>query len=94
MTSLWKAGVAFLALATSMTLAQDAATPAPASPVAGKADSEQATANPAATNAPDKPAMTAPESKGGSEYVIGPEDVLHIAVWKESDLSATLPVRP
>jgi len=25
---------------------------------------------------------------------IGPEDVLHIAVWKESDLTATLPVRP
>ncbi|MGB9073326.1 MAG: polysaccharide biosynthesis/export family protein [Terriglobales bacterium] len=28
------------------------------------------------------------------EYVIGPDDVLHIAVWKESDLTATLPVRP
>ncbi len=27
-------------------------------------------------------------------YVIGPEDVLHIAVWKEADLTATLPVRP
>jgi polysaccharide export outer membrane protein len=100
MTSLWKAAAAFLALATSMTLAQDApapaaATPAPASPVADKADSGQA-ANAAATNAaaPDKPAVMAPESKGGSEYVIGPEDVLHIAVWKESDLSATLPVRP
>ena len=30
----------------------------------------------------------------GPEYVIGPDDVLHIAVWKEPDLSATLPVRP
>ena len=30
----------------------------------------------------------------GPEYVIGPDDVLHIAVWKESDLTATLPVRP
>ena len=28
------------------------------------------------------------------DYVIGPDDVLHIAVWKESDLTATLPVRP
>jgi polysaccharide export outer membrane protein len=30
----------------------------------------------------------------GPDYVIGPEDVLHIAVWKEADLTATLPVRP
>ncbi len=30
----------------------------------------------------------------GSDYVIGPEDVLHVAVWKEADLTATLPVRP
>ena len=26
-------------------------------------------------------------------YVIGAEDVLHIAVWKETDLTATEPVR-
>ncbi len=26
-------------------------------------------------------------------YVIGPEDVLHVSVWKEPDLTATLPVR-
>ena len=32
--------------------------------------------------------------QGGPTYVIGPEDVLHVAVWKESDLTATLPVRP
>src|SRR5215469_13727922 len=29
-----------------------------------------------------------------STYVIGPEDGLHIAVWKEADLTASLPVRP
>lgn len=29
----------------------------------------------------------------GPSYVIGPEDTLHIAVWKEPELSATLPVR-
>jgi len=29
-----------------------------------------------------------------SDYVIGPDDTLRIAVWKEPDLSATLPVRP
>jgi polysaccharide export outer membrane protein len=26
-------------------------------------------------------------------YVIGPDDTLHISVWKETDLTATLPVR-
>ena len=30
----------------------------------------------------------------GADYVIGPEDVLHVAVWKEADLTVTLPVRP
>jgi polysaccharide biosynthesis/export protein len=30
----------------------------------------------------------------GPDYVIGPDDVLHVAVWKEADLTATLPVRP
>src|SRR5271166_4922730 len=28
------------------------------------------------------------------DYVIGPDDTLHISVWKEPDLSETLPVRP
>jgi polysaccharide biosynthesis/export protein len=27
-------------------------------------------------------------------YVIGPEDTLHVSVWKEAELTATLPVRP
>ncbi len=27
-------------------------------------------------------------------YVIGPEDTVHVSVWKESDLTTTLPVRP
>lgn len=39
-------------------------------------------------------AANAPSSPAGPDYVIGPEDVLHVAVWKESDLTATLPVRP
>jgi polysaccharide export outer membrane protein len=38
------------------------------------------------------PAMAAPE--GNSDYVIGADDTLHISVWKEPDLSETLPVRP
>ncbi|HWZ81684.1 MAG TPA: polysaccharide biosynthesis/export family protein [Terriglobales bacterium] len=49
-----------------------------------------------ATTAP--PAMAsasdAAASMSSPDYVIGPEDVLHVAVWKEADLTATLPVRP
>jgi polysaccharide export outer membrane protein len=30
----------------------------------------------------------------GADYVIGADDTLHISVWKEPDLTATLPVRP
>jgi polysaccharide export outer membrane protein len=35
-----------------------------------------------------------PSTASATDYVIGPEDTLHIAVWKEADLTATLPVRP
>jgi len=31
---------------------------------------------------------------GEQEYVIGPEDVLDIAVWNNKDMSRTVPVRP
>ncbi|MEJ2102792.1 MAG: polysaccharide biosynthesis/export family protein, partial [Desulfobacterales bacterium] len=38
---------------------------------------------------------TLPESAAAApdEYIIGPEDVLQIHVWKQSDLSVTVPVR-
>jgi polysaccharide export outer membrane protein len=36
----------------------------------------------------------APEGQAASDYVIGADDVLRISVWKEPDLSETLPVRP
>src|SRR5437870_3903803 len=35
-----------------------------------------------------------PVSGAPSDYVIGADDTLHITVWKENDLTATLPVRP
>jgi len=53
-----------------------------------------------ASQAPaDKPAAAAtapPAVLGGAptDYVIGADDTLHISVWKEPDLSETLPVRP
>src|ERR1039458_9726964 len=42
----------------------------------------------------DKGAAQAPETASDSDYVIGADDVLRISVWKEPDLSETLPVRP
>jgi polysaccharide export outer membrane protein len=43
--------------------------------------------------APDKP-QNEPVSLAGPDYVIGADDVLHISVWKEPDLTESLPVRP
>ena len=43
---------------------------------------------------PSRPAEGAQESATPSDYVIGADDVLRISVWKEPDLSETLPVRP
>jgi polysaccharide export outer membrane protein len=82
MRSIWKAAVAavVLMLMGSIALTQNA----PAQPAASSASDKTAT---------DK-ATAAFTSQAGPEYVIGPEDVLHIAVWKENDLTATLPVRP
>jgi polysaccharide biosynthesis/export protein len=38
--------------------------------------------------------MAAPMPDSQADYVIGADDTLHVAVWKEPDLTATLPVRP
>lgn len=42
--------------------------------------------------APQKSAV--PGSPSESEYKIGPQDVVRIDVWKEPDISRTIPVRP
>src|SRR5260370_657546 len=55
---------------------------------------QDAPAQPAANSASGKTTNAPSNSQAGPEYVIGPEDVLHIAVWKETELTATLPVRP
>ena len=41
-----------------------------------------------------KPSDDSQPSNVSSDYVIGADDTLHISVWKEPDLSETLPVRP
>lgn len=38
--------------------------------------------------------MTATSATGNPNYVIGPQDVLDIDVWKEPELTRTVPVRP
>ena len=50
----------------------------------------RATANSQANSSNSAP-LSVPNN---SSYVIGPDDTLHVAVWKEPDLTATLPVRP
>jgi len=71
---------------SSIALAQDA----PAQPAASSASPNVASDKAAS----DKATNVVPDSQAGIGYVIGPEDVLHVAVWREADLTATLPVRP
>src|SRR5450755_856022 len=67
---------------TSIAMAQDAGNPAPAE-----------AAKPAQTAAADSLPKAAPGVRPDS-YVIGAEDVITIYVWKEPDMSKTIPVRP
>jgi polysaccharide export outer membrane protein len=48
---------------------------------------------PKTANAPASGSSTA-ATGAPADYVIGADDTLHISVWKEPDLTATLPVRP
>ncbi len=38
--------------------------------------------------------VTPPQPEVPPDYVIGADDTLHVSVWKENDMNATLPVRP
>ena len=44
----------------------------------------------AASPTSDKTAGTASNNSAGPEYVIGPQDVLHVAVWKETFSETTV----
>jgi len=51
-------------------------------------------AKPATADKPaDKP-QNEPASVASEDYVIGANDMLHVSVWKEPDLTQSLPVRP
>jgi len=54
-------------------------------------NTDQVAAKPAPAVAPE---AQGPASDAPADYVIGADDTLHISVWKEPDISATLPVRP
>lgn len=48
----------------------------------------------AGASAPAMPAAATPAGVNNETYVIGPQDVVSVSVWKEADLSGALPVRP
>ena len=55
---------------------------------------ETAKANDPAKPASKGKAQSEPVSVAGPDYVIGADDMLQISVWKEPDLTESLPVRP
>jgi polysaccharide biosynthesis/export protein len=60
-------------------------------------NSDNNASNDASVAKPEKPAT--PDARSSSpgvpaDYVIGADDTLHVTVWKEPDMSVTLPVRP
>jgi polysaccharide export outer membrane protein len=69
-----------------------AALPAQSDPPPSAGDGKDAATNDAAKN--DKPADPMADTGAPSDYVIGADDTLHVSVWKEPDMSETLPVRP
>ena len=60
------------------------------SAIAQTSDVNSSSAKNGSTTA-DAPVTSATSDPG---YVIGPQDTLHINVWKEADLSSSVPVRP
>lgn len=64
------------------------AVPAHAQAATSKTNDAKSTTRAASTQTAHKPATQDPS------YVIGPQDVLDIDVWKEKELTRTVPVRP
>jgi polysaccharide export outer membrane protein len=54
----------------------------------------QANAKASNDKAPADKVQSEPTSVAGPDYKIGSDDMLHVSVWKEPDLTETLPVRP
>src|SRR6266487_6351236 len=71
-------------LAATAMLSQTSGTPKTEEPRSPKAEEAK----------PSKLADATPDADTPPDYVIGADDTLHISVWKEPDLTNTLPVRP
>ena len=57
-------------------------------------ESTQTTQTALAKPSGDRPEGVNPPAKVGKDYVIGPDDVLDVSVWKEQELTRSLQVRP
>ena len=77
-------GIVLLLLLSVGTWAQDNA----------NAKQEEKPAAASASQSKEPPSSKEPASVAGPDYVIGADDNLHISVWKEPELTNTLPVRP
>ena len=53
-----------------------------------------AQSKPATTNSPHDPAQEKSSLIVTTDYILGPEDVVEITVWRNADLSKTVTVRP
>jgi polysaccharide export outer membrane protein len=62
--------------------------------IVGLQAQDGAHANPAPVGKPAVKEAQQPAAETASDYFIGADDTLHISVWKEPDMSITLPVRP
>lgn len=86
--------LALALLVSSTALAQPTAKPAPQPPpeprqTAPKPAAPTPAPRPTTTTRAQTPGVTAPP-----DYVIGPDDVLEVIVWREKDLSTDVKVRP
>ena len=59
-----------------------------------KGKQEEKPAATSASQSKEPESSKEPASVAGPDYVIGADDNLHISVWKEPELTNTLPVRP
>jgi polysaccharide export outer membrane protein len=66
----------------------------PPAPIQVPAEGAQEPASPPAAVSPAIPAPPPAAAGADTAYQIGPEDVLDISVWKNPELSRTVPVRP
>ena len=83
--------ITFLVLLSVAAFAQSDSTSQPSAPTAAATD--KPTDNKQDSKQGDKPADAAHAAHSDSAYVIGSNDVLSVSVWKEPDISRSVPVR-